>query len=135
MSENKYTEVEGIDATTYAGKAALAVKGKARGILGDELVIFTLVRFVQFMQLNNKFNSLGIQITEDNKEECYIKIIEMEKPELIDDLELYIDLNDEINDIVKKKDEYSSIIDKLQNALDPNDSEAVNSIVESYLRR
>jgi hypothetical protein len=135
MSENKYTEVEGIDATTYAGKAALAVKKKARGILGDELVIFTLVKFVQFMQLNNKFNALGIQITEDNKEECYIQIIEMEKPELIDDLELYIDLNDEINDIVKKKDEYTGLIDKLQNSLDPNDSEAINSIVESYLRR
>jgi hypothetical protein len=135
MNENKYTEVEGIDATTYAGKAALAVKKKARGILGDELVIFTLVKFVQFMQLNNKFNALGIQITEDNKEECYIQIIEMEKPELIDDLELYIDLNDEINDIVKKKDEYTGLIDKLQNSLDPNDSEAINSIVESYLRR
>ena len=46
-----------------------------------------------------------------------------------------IDLNDEINDIVKKKDEYTGQKEKLQNSLDPNDSEAINSIVESYLRR
>ena len=67
MSKNKYTEVEGIDATTYAGKAALAAKKKARGTLGDELVIFTLVQFIQFIQLNNKFMDLGIHITDDNK--------------------------------------------------------------------
>ena len=135
MSKNKYTEVEGIDATTYAGKAALAAKKKARGTLGDELVIFTLVQFIQFIQLNNKFMDLGIHITDDNKEECYIKIIEMERPELIDDLELYIDLKDMINDIIKKKDEYEDIIDKLQNVLDPNDNESVNGIIENYLRR
>lgn len=135
MSENKYTEVEGIDASTYAGKAALAVKKKARGVLGDELVIFTLVEFIQFIQLNNKFLDLGIHITDDNKEECYIKIIEMDKPELIDDLELYIDLKDMINDIVKKKDEYKGIIGNLQNILDPNDADAVNKIIENYLRR
>ena len=75
MSENKYTEVEGIDATTYAGKAALAAKKKARGVLGDELVIFTLVQFIQFIQLNNKFMDLGIHITDDNKEEWTEPII------------------------------------------------------------
>ena len=42
---DKYTEIEGIDASTYAGKAALAVKTKARGIMGDDLLIFKLVDF------------------------------------------------------------------------------------------
>ena len=134
MSE-KYKEIEGVDATTYAGKAIMAVKKKARGIMGDELLIFHLIDFVNFIQLNNKFMDLGIHITEDNKEECYIKIIEMEKPELIDDLEKYIDLRDNINVISKQKEEYTEIVGKIKNLSNSNDEEAINSIVEEYLRR
>ena len=128
-------QIEGIDTNTYAGKAALAVKKKARGIMGDELLIFHLVDFVTFIQLNNKFADLGIYITEDNKEECYIKIIEMEKPELIDDLEAYIDLRDNINVIAKQKEEYEKIINNLKGISDKNDKDAVNAIIEDYLRR
>jgi len=134
MSE-KYREIEGIDANTYAGKAALAVKKKARGTMGDELLIFYLIEFVRFIQLNNKFLDLGIHITDDNKEECYIKIIEMDRPELIDDLETYIDVRDKINDIIKKKDEYEGIISQLKNLSDYDDKDAINSIIEKYLRR
>jgi hypothetical protein len=134
MSE-KYKEVEGIDASTYAGKAALAVKTKARGIMGDDLLIFHLADFVRFIQLNNKFMDIGIHITDDNKEECYIKIIEMDRPELIDDLEQYIDVRDNINEILKKKDEYENIIEKLKNLAESNDEDAINNIVEEYLRR
>jgi len=128
-------QIEGIDTNTYAGKAALAVKKKARGIMGDELLIFHLVDFVTFIQLNNKFADLGIYITEDNKEECYIKIIEMEKPELIDDLEAYIDLRDNINVIAKQKEEYEKIINNLKGISDKDDKDAVNAIIEDYLRR
>lgn len=42
MSEEKYIEVEGLDASTYAGKAVLALKNKARGVMGDELLTFHL---------------------------------------------------------------------------------------------
>ena len=69
-------EIEGIDASTYAGKAAKACKTKVRGIMGDDLLIFTLIDFVSFMELNNKFASKNIFITETNKEEKYIEIIE-----------------------------------------------------------
>lgn len=134
MSE-KYKEVAGIDASTYAGKAALAVKTKVRGILDGGLLTFHLIDYVSFLQLNNKFLDIGIHITEENKEECYIKVIEMDRPELIDDLEKYIDLRDNLKDIEKKKDEYTSIIEKLQNMSDYNDQDAVNTIVEEYLRR
>ena len=92
----KYVEVEGINYSTYAGKAALAVKKKARGIMGDELLIFNLLDFITYMDLNTKFSSLGIFITESNKEECYIKIIELGDEKLIDDLELYLNLKDSI---------------------------------------
>ena len=87
-----YKEIEGIDAATYAGKAALAVKTKARGIFGDDLLTFYLIDFVSLMMINNKFASKGIFITDDNKEESYIKIIETGDDTLINDLEKYLAL-------------------------------------------
>jgi hypothetical protein len=132
---SNYEEVEGIDSTTYAGKAAKAVKTKARGILGDDLLIFKLVDFVSFMLLNNKFSSKGIFITDDNKEECYIKIIESGDESLITDLEKYIGLKDDIKSIEISKSEYQTIIKKLQLLPDQNNEDAVNKIVEDYLRR
>jgi hypothetical protein len=128
-------EVEGIDTATYAGKAAKAVKTKARGIMGDDLLIFKLVDFVSLMLLNNKFLNKGIVITDTNKEECYIKIIEAGDDSMIMDLEKYITLKDEIKLIESQKAEYTEIINKLQLLSDPNNTDAVNNIVESYLRR
>lgn len=132
---NKYAEIEGIDLSTYAGKAALAVKTKARGIMGDDLLTFKLIDFVSFMLLHNKFMNLGFTITEDNREECYIKLIETGDDSLILDLEKYIALKDDIKLIENQKKEYFEIINKLQMLSDYNDSDLVNSIVEPYLRR
>jgi hypothetical protein len=131
----KRTEIEGIDALTYAGKAVWAVKTKARGVFGDDLLTFILLDFISLMMLNNKFISKGIVITDNNKEECYIKIIESGDESLIGDLERYINLKDSIKNIEKKKEEYSSIINQLQMLSDYNDESSVNAIVENYLRK
>lgn len=131
----KYVEIEGIDVSTYAGKAAKALKIKVRGILGDDLLTFKLIDFVNFIILNNKFTSKGIFITEENREDSYIKIIEMGDESLINDLEKYIMLLESIKIINDKKQEYEDIIYKLKNLKDHNDEDSVNSIIESYLRR
>jgi len=132
---NDYKEVEGIDASTYAGKAATACKVKARGILGDDLITYRLLDFVSFMLLQNKFASKGIFVTEDNKEECYIKIIESGDDSLILDLEKYITYIDNIKTIERDKNNYQEVIDKLRLLENYDDTDAVNSIVEEYLRR
>lgn len=131
----KYVEIEGIDINTYAGKAAKAVKTKVRGILGDDLLTLKLIDFVNLMILNNKFMSKGIFITEENREDSYIKIIEAGDENLINDLEKYIMLLESVKSINDKKEEYQDIIYKLQNLKDHNDQESVNSIIENYLRR
>lgn len=132
---NEYKEVEGIDTNTYAGKAALAVKTKLRGILGEDLLTFKLIDFVTFMSLNNMFLEKGIIITDNNREESYIKVIETGDEKLIAALEKYLLLKDDIKVLEGKKDEYNDIIHKLQSLSDKNDKDAVNSIVEEYLRR
>lgn len=132
---SNYEEIEGIDSSTYAGKAAKAVKTKVRGILGDDLVVLTLVDFISFMQLNNLFAEKGFFITEKNKEEKYIEIIESGDEKLIENLEQYITLLDNIKVIQNKKNEYSKIIEDLKFLNDYEDVESVNKIVEDYLRR
>jgi hypothetical protein len=131
----KYTEVENIDASTYAGKAASAVRTKAKGIMGDDLLIFHLMDLVKFMILSNEFMSKGIFITDDNREESYIKIIEMGDESLIEKLENYLNMKDSINLIQKKQEEFKKIITDLQELEDKNDEQSVNAIVEEYLRR
>lgn len=131
----KYTEVENIDASTYAGKAASAVRTKAKGIMGDDLLIFHLMDLVKFMILSNEFMSKGIFITDDNREESYIKIIEMGDESLIEKLENYLNMKDSINLIQKKQEEFKKIIIDLQELEDKNDEQSVNAIVEEYLRR
>ena len=128
-------EIEGINFDSYAGKAALAVKTKARGIFGDDLLIFELLDLITFMLLNNKLADKGFFITEENKEEKYIEIIETCDESLIEDLEKYIFLLDKIKILQNKKNEYDSIIDSLKYLNDYNDQSSVNNIIESYLRR
>ena len=128
-------EIEGIDANTYAGKAVKACKIKARGIFGDELLTFKLLDFVSFMLLNNEFVSKGYIITEETREENYIKIIETGDVDLIGKLEKYIELIDSIKELQVKKEEFYDIIGKLKVLTDLNDEKSINTIVESYLRR
>ncbi len=131
----QYVEVEGIDASTYAGKAALAVKTKLRGILGDDILTVKLIDFVTYINLNNKFLNKGIVVTDNNKEEAYIKIIETGDESLIADLEKFITIKDSLAELEAKKNEYDNIINKLRLLSDKNNAEAVNSIIEDYLRR
>jgi len=135
MSEEKYREIEGINADTYAGRAIMALKNKARGVMGDDLLTFYMVDFASFMILNNKFAAKSIFITDENKEEEYIKVIESGDMSLIEDLESYINLRDKVQSIESQKKEYTDIVNKLKMLEDPEDREAVNNVVEEYLRR
>lgn len=130
-----YKEVEGIDFLTKAGKAALDVKMKAKGIFGEDLLIFRLIDFVTFFQLNTKFCSKGIFITEENREEKYIEIIETEDETLIADLEKFIELNDNLKILNSKKEEYYSVIEKLKMLSDYDDEESINGIIKEYVNR
>lgn len=134
MSE-RIEQIEGVDTSTYAGKAIKSVKTKLRGVMGDDLITLTLIDFVSFMLLNNKFANKGIFITHDNKEEKYIEIIETCDDKLIEDLEKYIILLDKLKEIENKKDEYVNIVESIKSLSDYNDRDSVNSIIEKYLRR
>lgn len=124
-----------LDKSTYAGKAVSAVRTKARGILGDGMSSYVLIDVVGLMLLNNKFASKGIFITDENREEQYIKVIELGEDDLIEDLEKYIDLRDKIKELEDKRTEYERIITQLTEMENPNDQAMVNGIIKDYLKR
>jgi hypothetical protein len=113
----------------------MAVKTKLRGIMGDDILTLHLIDFVTYINLNNRFLDKGIYITSENKEEAYIKIIETGDETLIADLEKYLTIKDSIAELEAKKNEYVSIVDSLRALPDKNDADAINGIVEAYLRR
>lgn len=131
----KYEEASGISTSTYAGKAVKAIKSKARGIIGEELLIVSLMDFVSFFLLNNKFADKGIFITPENREEKYIELIESGEEDLINSLEEYINLLDKLKKIEDKKKEFEKIISQLQSLKDFDDIKSVNDIVKEYLGR
>lgn len=132
MKDEKINE---ISTSTYAGKAAKAVKQKVQSIISDGLITFTLLDFISFIQINNMFADQGIFITNENKEQKYIEIIESGDEKLISFLEEYINLLDNIKNINNKKTEYQTIIYQLQTINDKDNIEEINKIVEEYLRR
>ena len=86
-----FKNVEGVDATTPAGKAILKVREKFRGVLGDSgFLLINLVHLINILLLHDKFAAEGIYITNENREEKYIEILEKDDPKLLEDLEKYI---------------------------------------------
>lgn len=124
-----------MDNTSYAQKAARALRVKARGIMGEDALVFHLMDFVNYMDLSNEFASRGIFVTDDNREESYIKIIETGDPSLIDKLENMINLKEAINTLRAQRDEYESLVSALDAVPDQNDEETINSIIKDYLQR
>lgn len=129
-------ELEGIKLDTYAGKAVIALRTKLKGILGDSgFLLLHLMDIVDFMMLHDKFASKGIFITQDNREEKYIEIIQTGDQDMIDDLERYIGYLDRLTDLRAKIDTYNDIIQELKEVSDPNSEEEVNNIVKDYLKK
>ena len=129
----KPKEIEGIPLDTYAGKAAAACRNKLRGIFGDSgFVMLHLMDAVTFMMLHDRLASRGYFITEDNRDEMYVKILEEGDPELFEVLEKYIEYLDIMTKLRTRVDAYNSIIAQLKMNVDA-DQETINSIVKGYI--
>lgn len=132
--ETKCEELDGIPIDTYAGKCVLALRNKIRGVFGDSgFLLLQLMDIVRFILLHDKFASKGFIITEDTREETYVKIIEEGDESLIDDLESYINLQEKMSKLSDEAYEYSKVISELKDVIDYNDIEECNSIVRDFL--
>lgn len=135
MDTKDIKEVEGISMDTYAGKAAAACRNKLYGILGNSgFMILSMMDVAMYIMLHDKFAAKGYFITQENKEEMYIKILESGDMALFEDLEKYISYLDIVDALSKKVDEYNKLIEQLRLNTESTD-ETINDIVGEYLKR
>ena len=127
-----FKNVEGVDATTPAGKAILKVREKFRGVLGDSgFLLINLVHLINILLLHDQFAAEGIYITNENREEKYIEILEKDDPKLLEALEKYIEALDRVDVINNLVKEYDDLVEKIKSY----DGEDFDSIIKEYIER
>lgn len=128
-------QIENIDINTYAGKAIIACRTKFKGIFGDNgLISMNIVSLVDMIRTHDLLASYGYFITDKNREEKYIEILEKDDPELIEALEQYINYLDSTEELHRVIKEYKQVIDDIKQQ-DPDDIKSINKIIEPYLNK
>lgn len=126
------TEVEGVSLDTFAGKALMACRAKILNIISSSSSpLIANYEMTRYIALHDKFAAKGYFITEDNREEMLVKILE-NAPELFGDLELFLVLQKRIERIHEAFDKYINIVEQLR-ICDPDDKERILGIVSSFL--
>lgn len=126
-------QIENVDINTYAGKAIIACRTKFKGIFGDNgLITMNLVSLVDMIRTHDILASHGYFITDENREEKYIDILEKDDPKLLDALEKYINYLDTYNELERVIKEYKDTIESIKNC-EPDDIKTINEIIKPYL--
>lgn len=126
-------QIENVDINTYAGKAIIACRTKFKGIFGDNgLITMNLVSLVDMIRTHDILASYGYFITDENREEKYIDILEKDDPKLLDALEKYINYLDTYNELERVIKEYKDTIESIKNC-EPDDIKTINEIIKPYL--
>jgi len=131
ITMNKSGIVELGDATYYgislkeSNKVRIAKKAKQKldGIVGSADLIY----YIDFIDTNNILNSRGFFITDDNKEEKYLEILESGDEDLIDTLEKFLLSKDRLSPIKTARIDFEEVLEDLKYA-DENDTEKLKAI-------
>lgn len=105
--------IEG-DITDYNFARETAIK-KARMVVTHDLASISGFTFYSYMCLNNELNDQGYFITSDNRESKYLEILETGKEELIQKLEDYLNMRDQIERVSalnKKFDHFRKLVNE-----------------------
>ena len=86
---------------------------------------------INILLLHDKFAAEGIYITNENREEKYIEILEKDDPKLLEALEKYIEALDRVDIINNLVKEYDDLVEKIKSY----DGEDFDSIIKEYIER
>jgi len=93
----------------------------------DFLSKLKMINAIELMLLNNELADKGFTITDANREEKYLEILEKEDKELLDLLERYLELKDIISPLIFKSKMVHKEIEKLH-ILDDNSIEVLEML-------
>lgn len=85
--------------------------------------------YIHYLSLFNYFASRGIFITKENKEDKYIEILELDDEKAIDNLELYLTLQDKLENFFEKNNKNISLMDEIEYA----DKEDLDKLKEEII--
>lgn len=86
----------------------------------------------EFNILNSKFISMGFNITQENRQEIYLKIIDQDSDELLDDLELYLKSKNIVDNMYTFYRSYRKLQSDLKYC---STAEEANKLYDEYTRR
>ena len=126
-------QIENVDINTYAGKAIIACRTKFKGIYGDNgLITMNLISMVDMLRNHDYLASYGYFITDENREDKYIEILEKDDPKLLSALEQYITYLDTSVEMERVIRDYKEVIEQIKEQ-NPDDVQAINAIIKPYL--
>jgi len=73
-----------------------------------------MITYINYIDINNELMDLGYVITSDNREEQFIKILETEDEGLINKLEQFLTIKDELGPIKSARREFSELVYKVK---------------------
>lgn len=89
------------------------------------------ILFIKYIMLHDKFAEEGIYITNKNKEDKYIEIIEKDSPELLEVLEDYLQIQEQLGKIISARDSWKETIQKLDEIAKTPDADNKNAIISA----
>ena len=94
---------------------------RIRALINPTLSSVSGFTFYTFMVLNNLLNSKGYYIHDDNREEVYLEILETEDSGLIDTLERYLNMKDDIHRVSQLDSKFTEITSKIMESSSGDD--------------
>lgn len=76
---------------------------------------FELIDYVNYIDANNILSSNGFFITDENREEMYLNILEADNESLIDALEEFLTIKDKLTVVKSAKRKYDEIVERVHN--------------------
>jgi predicted transcriptional regulator len=93
----------------------------------------SLIDYALYIDINNELASKGFFITDENREEKYLEILETGDDKLIDALEEFLILKDELSILKTARKIFTEILQKLKEA-DENDIDYLKELEEEIPR-
>lgn len=126
------TEIVDLAETDVLQETRNAAITKARMLVTPEMSKASGIALYGFIVLNNDLAANGYFITNENREEKYLEILETGDEKLIAKLEDYLNYKDEIEAVAQLERKFSAFRNEVRSAATP---EEVKKIEERFLER
>jgi hypothetical protein len=125
-------EVINLEETDFLQEVRNATISKIRMLVTPDLAKISGFALYGFIILNNDLSSAGYFITNENREEKYLEILETGNEKLIQKLEDYLNYKDEIEAIAQLERKFAAFRSEVRTAATP---EEIEEIEQRFLER